>query len=86
MRKQSAFLNDVTDATSKLQLNSGIDGRVFKKNGTRIRLDQTDDQPQQCRFAATAWADEDRRFSRAISRSVGATAAVSPYVLLMPTS
>ena len=32
-------------------------------NGTRIRLDQSDDQAQQCRFAATARADEDRRFS-----------------------
>ena len=60
MRKQAALLDDVTDSAAQVQNVRRGDRFPFELNRAAIGLEQSDDQTEQSRLAATAWADEHR--------------------------
>ena len=63
MWKEPAFLNHVTDTPSDDVDPVGAKLGSIELDFAGIRLDQTDDQTQQGRFAATARANQNRRFA-----------------------
>ena len=63
MRKQPAFLDDVTDSAAQVQNARRRDRISFELDRPAIGFDQADDQSKQSRFAATARADQHGRFA-----------------------
>jgi hypothetical protein len=59
VREETAILDDVADAVAKIRnICCGYTGRV-ELDCAIVRLQQSDDQAQECGFTAPTWADED---------------------------
>src|SRR5437764_13681909 len=62
MRKQAAFLNDVTDTVSNHIDFVSVKLRSIESNFAAIRFQQADDETEQCRFSAATGSDQHRCF------------------------
>src|SRR5438874_8957138 len=63
MRKQAAFLNDVTDAASNHTNFVSVKLRSIESNFAAIRFQQADDETEQCRLSAATGPDQHRCFA-----------------------
>ena len=69
MRKQTAFLNDVTDSAAQHVDLVRRDRSAVEFDCAGVRFDQANDEAQQRRFAATARPDQNRRLA-ALDREI----------------
>src|SRR3954447_16928346 len=59
MRKKPAVLDHVADAATQFGNIRGRNYLAIESNGSLVRIEQADDQTEECRFTAATRADED---------------------------
>ena len=58
MREETAFLNDVADPSADGRCGISVNFPAVENHLAAVGFQKPDDQPKQCRFPATARADE----------------------------